>query len=137
MQAVRRNLRDPQDDPVFQAQDIALLVYLPSETRVEKRWVKCPVKLTNVGSVDISGAIKRPGYYIRRYFRRELCLGYEDMPENIDSWRVNTFKQLNVPILLHREGDERTIHTLRTTGTSGYRRGNAVTGVSSKRNRIR
>ncbi|KAH0604492.1 uncharacterized protein H6S33_006869 [Morchella sextelata] len=125
MQAARRDLRDPQDDPAFQAQDIAPLVYLPSDTRVEKRWVKCPVKLTNVGSVDIAGATKRLGYYIRRYFRRELCLGYEDMPEDIDSWRVNTFKQLNVPVLLHGEGDERTIHTLRTTGTSGYRRGNA------------
>jgi hypothetical protein len=92
---------------------------------VEKRSVKCPVKLTNVGSVDIAGAIKRLGYYIRRYFRRELCLGYEDMPEDIDSWRVNTFKQLNVSILLHGEGDERTIQTLHTTGMSGYRRGNA------------
>jgi hypothetical protein len=66
MQAARRNLRDPQDGPVFQPQDITPLVYLPSDTRVEKRWVKCPVKLTNVGSVDIAGAIKRLGYYIRR-----------------------------------------------------------------------
>jgi hypothetical protein len=61
------------------------LVYLPSDTGVEKRWVKCLIKLTNVGSVDIAGATKGLGYYIRRYFRRELCIGYEDMAEDIDS----------------------------------------------------
>ncbi|KAH0603593.1 uncharacterized protein H6S33_007915 [Morchella sextelata] len=125
MQVARRDLRDPQDNPAFQAQDTALLIYLPSDTMVEKRWVKCLGKLTNVGSVDIAGATKRLEYNIRRSFRRELCLRHEDMPQDIDSWWVNTFKQLNVPIILHGEGDERTIHTLCTTGTSGYRRGNA------------
>ncbi|KAH0614388.1 uncharacterized protein H6S33_000024 [Morchella sextelata] len=37
MQATRRDFRDRQDDPAFQAQYIALLVYLPSDTRLEKR----------------------------------------------------------------------------------------------------
>ncbi|KAH8144458.1 uncharacterized protein LAJ45_11557 [Morchella importuna] len=85
MQAARWDLRDTQDDPAFQAQGIAPLVHLPSDIRLQKRWVQCPVKLKNVGSVDIVGATKRLGYYIRWYFRSELCLGYEDIPEDIDS----------------------------------------------------
>ncbi|KAH0610181.1 uncharacterized protein H6S33_011708 [Morchella sextelata] len=64
MQVERRDLRDPQDDPAFQAQDVVPLVYLASDTRLEKRWVKCPFKLINVGSVDIAGATERLGYYI-------------------------------------------------------------------------
>lgn len=56
----------------------------------------------------------------------ELLLGSKNTPEDIDSWRVNKFKQLNIPILLHDEGDERTIHTLCTTGTLGYRLGDSL-----------
>ncbi|RPB07063.1 hypothetical protein P167DRAFT_579659 [Morchella conica CCBAS932] len=121
MQAAIWDFRDPQNDPGFQAQGIAPLIYLPNDIRLGKSWVKYPAKVTNVQGVDIHGAIRRVGYYIRQYFRRELRLGSEDTPEDIDSWRVNKFKQLNVPVLLHSEGNKRTIHTIRTTGTSGYR----------------
>lgn len=37
MQAVRQDMGDTQDNPAFQAQGIAPLVYLISDTRLEKR----------------------------------------------------------------------------------------------------
>lgn len=85
MHAARCDLRDPQDDPVFQAQGIAPLVYLTSDTRLENRWVKCPAKLTNVQDVDIPGARRGLGYYIRRHCTRELRLEPEDISGDIDS----------------------------------------------------
>ncbi|RPB09240.1 hypothetical protein P167DRAFT_577354 [Morchella conica CCBAS932] len=70
MQPARQDLVDPQDDSAFQAQGFVPLVYLSSDTRVEKRCVKCIAKLTNVHGVDIPGAMRGLGYYIRWYFRR-------------------------------------------------------------------
>ncbi|RPB09633.1 hypothetical protein P167DRAFT_577081 [Morchella conica CCBAS932] len=85
MQAGRRDLRDPRDDPAFQAHSIESLVCLQSETRLEKRWVKHTAKLTNVQSVDIPDTMRGLGYYIWRYFRRGLHLGSEDTHEDIDN----------------------------------------------------
>ncbi|KAI5845806.1 hypothetical protein DFP73DRAFT_526338 [Morchella snyderi] len=106
----RRELANPQDDPAIR------------EEPVEKRLVKTPIDLTVVKSINIPGSSKSLEFYIRRYFMRKLRRDFDEIPEDIDTWRVTTFKQFKVPVLLHGAGDERTVHTLQTTGTADYRR---------------
>ncbi|KAI5839087.1 hypothetical protein DFP73DRAFT_599052 [Morchella snyderi] len=121
----RRELANPQDDPAIRVGLIAPLGCFPKEEPVEKRLVKTPIDLTVVKSVNIPGSGKSLEFYIRRYFMRELRRDFDEIPEDINTWRVTTFRQLKVPVLLHGAGDERTVHTLHTIGTVDYRRGEA------------
>ncbi|KAI5838892.1 hypothetical protein DFP73DRAFT_599509 [Morchella snyderi] len=120
-----RELANPQDDLAIQVGLIAPLGCFPKEEPVEKRLVKTPIHLTVVKSVNIPARGKSLEFYIRRYFMRELRRDFDEIPEDIDTWSVTTFRQLEVPVFLHGAGDKRTVHTLHTTGTADYRRGEA------------
>lgn len=62
--ATRPDFRDPHDYQVFQAHGILSPVYLTSDRILGKKWVKRPVKLTNVQGINIPVTKIRLANYI-------------------------------------------------------------------------